>query len=403
MILSKFIAARFTSGVRRDGFSRFTSVVSVTSVALGCLALVVAMSVLGGYDDAIVQTAQRFGAPLELRPLSARYIGNVSEVRRFLSSFSGVRGTEVLLEREALARTRVGVDGALISNISEQNRSILQQLVISGALPTTSRSPLYNVAIGEQLARRLAIGPGDTLVLYTAESSDGSTPPLLSQAIISGVLRSGMERFDATIVMMPHYDAMRCLAVPADAASGIGIRLDDNSVEENVQRALAQRLPQGFYLQTTRQRFASMDAWIDLQREPIPIVLGLISIVATFTVVAALLMAAVEKTRDVAILRTLGLRTSTLAGIFLWQSLRLSATGIVIGCTCALLLCLAQDQWSIVRLDGAIYYVSVLPVRISWMPYAVVTGTTLLFSAVASVAPLLMTARLRIVEVLRFS
>ncbi|MCU0331351.1 MAG: ABC transporter permease [Candidatus Kapabacteria bacterium] len=391
------------SGVRRDGFSRFTTVVSITSVALGCLALIVAMSVLGGYDDVIVQTAQRFGAPLELRPLSARYVGNVAEIQQFLQSVPGVRSTEVLLEREALARTHEGVDGALISNISESNRDILQRLLVTGRLPQPTSSTLYRVAIGEQLARRLAVGVGDTVVLYTAESSDGSTPPLLSQAVITGVLRSGMERFDATIVLMPHQDAVRCLAVPPDAANGIGIRLVDNVVEEDVQQALARRLPQGFYLQTTRQRFASMDAWIDLQREPIPIVLGLISIVATFTVIAALLMAAVEKTRDVAILRTLGLRTSTLAGVFLWQSLRLSLTGIAIGSTVAFLLCVAQDQWSLIRLDGAIYYVSVLPVRISALPYAIVTTTTMLFSTVASMAPLLMTSRLKIVEVLRFS
>ena len=155
-------------------------------------------------------------------------------------------------------------------------------------------------------------------------------------------------------------------------------------------------------VQTTREQYASMEAWIALQREPIPIVLGLISVVAMFAVVAALLIAATEKVRHIAILRTMGATTGTIVWLVLQQSLRVTATGALVGSGLGYTLLWVQKTFSLITLDGAVYFVSVLPVEISALPLITVGGTAVVLGVAASLAPIAIALRIRPAAVLQF-
>lgn len=401
-MLAALLANRFSRSLSANGFARFTTMVSVASVALGCLALVVAMSVLRGYEEAITTTARRFGAPIELRSLTARYIGPLSAIPATLAEIEGIDGIRPTLTREALGRSKRGIEGLLMVSVPTNGDTADQHaMVIRGRLPQHDTGRMQEAAIGYALADRLRLDLGDTMVVYTTDPGTSTTPTVIPTRI-GGILRSGMERYDDAALVLPFRSMVRHLNVPDDAANVVGIRLSDGADEDSVANHLADALGPAVLVQTSKDRFATMYAWIALQREPIPIVLGLISIVAMFTVVAALLIAAVEKTRSVAILRSMGMPSSTIAAVFVLYGLRIGAMGSIAGCALAFGVCFLQHTYGIIGLDGAIYYVNTLPVSLSPIPYLIVIGTSVVLCTLASLVPVLIAARIQPVRVLQF-
>jgi len=403
VLLARFISIRLYRSLKAHGFVRFTTWVSVASVALGNLALILALSILGGYGELMDRTAQRFGAPIDVRSLFEPVLSRSDSVASTLLSIDGVASVEPRYQREALVRSRGGVEGALLYGASTTVAEQLQPLLIEGTWLRDSTS-LKEVVIGATLARRIHCVVGDSIVIYTSGNQVAALAdaPRVARVRIAGIIRSGMERYDASMVVAKNETLRAWLGFANESASALDVQIESGANELDVARTITRSLGSAYIVQTSRDRFATMEAWIALQREPIPIVIGLISIVAMFTVVAALLIRAVEKVRDIAILRTMGIRTSTVVSIFLFFALRIGALGTAIGCGIALLAILAQQTWGIIALDGAIYFVSVLPVSLSLMPFVVVIATTLVLCLLASLAPVAVALRVRPVSVLQF-
>lgn len=425
MSLSTLIASRFAFSLRRNGFARFTTLVSVASVALGCIALIVAMSVLRGYEEAIVETANQFAAPIEVRPLFGQTIPEAHSVMHTIEALPGVQHVDPTLSREALARTRKGVDGVLLLGATPQRMRELNNAIVprestkatqqnvtsdraangaaSGALNGASNGALNGALVGVELATRLALKPGDTLVLYASSTSENSTAPLLFTVSIRDVIRSGMQSFDDAVVVMDMQALQSALHLDVAEASGIavypseGVEVDD--LANRVGAAIGPRL----FPLTASQRFQSMASWIALQKEPIPIVLGLISIVAVFTIISTLLIAVVEKTRSVATLRCLGMTSRAIMSVFALNGLRIGLTGVTVGTSISFAFLFAQKHWEFIRLDGAIYYLSALPVSLSPLPFILIPSISLVLCLLASVIPMILAARVSPVRALRFS
>jgi lipoprotein-releasing system permease protein len=398
--LPYLIAQRFARSLRGDRFARFTSTVSIASVAIGCVALIVAMSILDGYESAIRSAAMRFAAPIEVRSLLTPLLGErVHDVRSAVARLQGTVHVEPVLTREALGRTRVGVDGImLIGTTPARAASIVAPMLVDGTIPGSGTT---GCTLGVEIARRLGLRPGDTLVIYTAERGS-ATAPILTTSIVSGIVRSGMQQYDETAVFVDDAMLHTMLRLPPQEASAMAIYPDDPSQIGPMAQALVEDLGPRMFVQTYHQRFAAIESWIQLQKKPIPIVLGLISIVALFTVVATLLIAVVEKTRQVAVLRTLGMPGRSIAAIFLWQGLRVGLLGCGIGSVVAAAFCYVQATWQPITLDGAIYYVSSLPVAFDAAPYLLVAGMTMATSIIASLAPIAIAMRIDPVRILQF-
>ncbi len=377
--------------------------VSIGSVALGCLALILAMSVLRGYEDAIEDAALRFTSHIEVRSRFGTAFTNASAIQRQLAFTPGVEATDELLVREGLGRTRSGLDGILLQGMTPVRATEqIQPLLIAGTLPSHD-AVQPRVVVGVDLARKLDLEVGDTLVVFTTDDVQASHPtPRIIPVRVSGIVRSGMQQYDETSVFLAIDDLRAALHLPSDAATAIGVRCTNVVDVDDVAAAIASALPERNVALTFRQRHYAMYSWIEMQKRPIPIVLGLISIVAVFTVIASLLIAVVEKTRSVAILMSLGMRASQIAQIFVLHGLRIGIYGCALGCGLAAIAIAVQRTFHIITLNGAIYYVSVLPVAFTADPFILVTTTSLTLCLLAALVPTLLALRVSPVRVLRF-
>ncbi len=400
MTLVRFLARLFRAPHQADTFSRFTRLVAVTSVALGTIALILALSVLGGYGKLMDETAERLGMPVVVKPLFEPEISDARPLVQQISRLLGSSDVELLIQRQALLRAHGVVDGVLLVGLSDERASRLTPLVLHGTLPLQGDGE--SVCVGATLARRLSLSVGDTALLYAATGTNiSSATPTMRPVVVRGIVQTGMDQHDAAAVLVATSTLRTWLRISDHQASAVGFRPPSNTQPSFIDDLRAALGP-AMLVQTTREQYASMEAWIALQREPIPIVLGLISVVAMFAVVAALLIAATEKVRHIAILRTMGATTGTIVWLVLQQSLRVTATGALVGSGLGYTLLWVQKTFSLITLDGAVYFVSVLPVEISALPLITVGGTAVVLGVAASLAPIAIALRIRPAAVLQF-
>ncbi len=391
------IARRFTESLRGDRFSRLATIVSVASVALGSMALIVSVSILQGYQDAIERTALQFTADIEIKPRFGGLLTAPDANADALGSTAGISSVDRLLAREALVRGRNGIDGVMLVGMSPDR---LNRLMVPLIVRGESGVHENEVMIGSGLARRLSVGPGDTLLVYS--SDEQHTTPHIFQSRIGAVIECGMTSYDESVVVFHRRVLSRHLRVDTSAASSLLLTSSDRDNLNTQQRAIQQALGQNVVVLTYHDSFATVSSWIELQREPIPIILGLISLVAGLTMVSTMLIAVVAKSRSIAILITLGLSPLRAGLIFVTRAVTLSAIGSLIGVIAASVLLLIQATWHPVQLDGALYYVSTLPVSFPVAPYLVVPASSIVLAMLVGLAPMVVAMRVRPAQALRF-
>lgn len=394
------IASRFTKSLRRDGFSRFTSVVSLLSVALGCVALVVSISILSGYEQLILETATRYTSHVEIRSWQDGGIENIDETAERIKNIEHVVRADPVTVREVLIRSRAGIDGAAIHALpAPRVAERLSNIIVAGSVSA------QGCFMGSLLAQSLGVSPGDTITFYAGDRHGDNFTPVLFRASVAGLFQTGMYEVDnATVVMS---DSMLSSVMSLERTANptlLALTVDDpERYTQNVINSVSKITNGRAMIISWRERFYSISSWIDLQKKPIPIILGLIAVVSAFTITSMVLVSIIQKTKSIAILSALGMPVRSIVLIFVTRALRLSAVGSATGSVLALSFAYAQRTWHLISLDGAVYYVSILPISLDLFPYVMIPVFSVVLAVLASLIPIAAISRVKPASALRFS
>lgn len=395
----RLIAHRFSASLLQNSFARFTTWVSILSVALGCLALQIAISVLNGYELTIQRAATSVVSPIEVRAHAGGVLALSPASEQQILSVRGVLRTVPLLRKEALVRTKTQVEGTLINAWnSEDLTRLIKPLIKTGSLPVEGSDQCI---LGSALQQTLGITIGDTLVVFVANAE--KTAPQVLQLIVVGTAQTGIQSVDQASVIMELHGARTLLKSAPEEKTVLGVELSPGASLEDVALQVSNIVVPAAFAETYTQRFSSLLSWIALQREPIPIVLGLLSIVAVFTVMSTLLIAVVEKTPSIAVLQTLGMSQITITAIMLWRAATIGIAGAAIGTTISLCFCYSQATWEYIKLDGSLYYVQSLPISMSPLPFVLIPLFSVVLCLLAAIIPTILALRVRPAKALRFS
>jgi lipoprotein-releasing system permease protein len=390
------ISRRFARSLRADGFARFTTVVATLSISLGFIALCVSQSILAGYIEIIQTTAQRFGMYVTVQSSMGLPLDDAGPLRRSLEQIPGVTSTRSVLRQETLIKFASAIDGAVITGLdSSMVADVFSPVVIDGSAKHGA-----GMMIGSGLSDRLGIEVGDTVTLITRTAAGDR--PTISRQTIDGIFKSGIATYDDHVLLTSIEHAREVLRSESTQSSSVMVTCSGDDVIPLIRIHVAQTYGDRLSVLTYRDHLAPIWNWIELQRQPVPVILSLITIVSVFTVVSSLILAIVAKTRSMAILATLGLSWWRIAGVVGLRSLTTTLTGLALGAGLSLAFIGVQRTWKPIKLDGGIYYVSHLPVALD--PWIIVTSTLLILavSVMASIIPMLIAARVRPATALRF-
>ncbi|MCI0707723.1 MAG: ABC transporter permease [Ignavibacteriae bacterium] len=401
-----FIALRYLRSSRNRGFTSFITGIAIVGVMLGVAALIVTLSILDGFEKTITESLISFTSHMQVVAFQGHLLKNPENaMQKIKSRFPEVREIAPFVSREAMIRSEVDNEGVLIKGIDPTNDlSPIRHRLVAGAYDLSERiDGLQGIIIGKRLAEKLETKQGDKLLVFALQGTSLSLGQTrIIQFEVRGIYETGMAEFDESYVYVNIKSAQR-LFQAGQSVSGFDVLVTDLSKLEELTRAIPEYMEYPYFARSMQQMHRNLFTWVELQKKPVPIILGLIVIVATVNIIGTLLMMVMEKTKEIGVLRTLGARKAVINRIFLLQGLLIGIVGTVLGNAFAYLLCWLELQYQFFSLPSDIYYMTHAPIELSVWNFLLVSSIALAMCLISSFLPSRIASKLDPMVTLRFA
>lgn len=403
MNFSFFVSRRYILSNKDSRLLNLISVISITGIALGVTTLIIALSVLNGFEKTLTQKITDFDSHIKI----LSYKESLPNADQYLEKLKNKLKDQIefispSISKLAIISTKNRKEGINIKGISEAKEiDKIKSNLVAGKFDLDSTN---SIVIGKTLATKLLLKVGDKVTLFALKNDKIPSMddlPNIQNFFVTGIFESGMAEYDNMIGYTGIKTAQNLFSMPGEI-NGIDIKLLSVDKIDSLTQIIRKDLRYPYYARTIYEIYRNIFSWIELQKKPIPIVLGLIIIVAVFNIISALLMLVLEKTNAVGILISLGAKGSSIIKIFFYQGIYLSAIGIISGNILAWLLMYLQLELDIIKVPSSVYFVTRVPIEMSADVFLLVSAVTFVLSLFSAIMPSYFASRINPVTALRF-
>jgi lipoprotein-releasing system permease protein len=415
MILSRYervIAKRYLLPGKGEGFIFLVASISLIAVMLGVAALIIVMSVMNGFRAELFDKIVGLNGHAVVQGYGGR-LPNWQEVVRQAKATPGVTDAVPLIEQPLMASHEGRVEGVLVRGMQRQdilNNPTLQGKVIAGSLETLWPGS-GNVGIGARLAEALGarVGGSITIISPQGQTTPFGTVPRIVDYTVSAIFEVGVYDYDKAFVVMPIQDAQTLLMLGDDVGM-VEVQTEDAERVGEILAPLADQVRGQAGVADWRSMNASLFEALAVERVAMFVVLSLIILVAVFNILSSLIMLVRAKTRDIAILRTMGATRRALMKVFMTVGVTIGALGTVAGLILgAIFLFFRQGVVNFIQVltgqnlwDPSIRFLTELPSKTDPFEVLAVVVMALGFSFLATLYPAWKAASTDPVQVLRY-
>ncbi|MEM0907078.1 MAG: lipoprotein-releasing ABC transporter permease subunit [Pseudomonadota bacterium] len=396
------IAVRYLRSRRREAFISVISTLSLIGIALGVATLIIVMAVMNGFRAELFNKILGVSGHVLIQPIGSP-LNDFRAVTDNVSKVPGVKMVIPFVEGQALVSGKINATGALVRGLAQEDFDKLD--FISGRIllgETDDFGSSKSVVVGSRLARSLGVSVGDSVQLVNpngAVTPFGVTPRIDS-FVVKAIFEIGMSEYDASFVYMP-LEAAQIYFNEDDQVTAIEVYLDDPDAVDEMRPLIEMAADRPLFLIDWRQRNSTFFSALVVERNVMFIILTLIIIVAALNVISGMTMLVKEKTRDIAIMRTIGVTRGSVLRIFLMVGLSIGFAGTIIGLLLGLVVTLNIEAirqgisylLSTELFSPELYYLSQMPAEMDSTETTMVVGMALLLSLLATLYPAWKAAR----------
>ncbi len=397
------VAIRYLKAKRKQAVVSLITVISVMGVAAGVAALIIALAINAGFRQDLQEKLLGASAHITILKPTRDGILNYRSLSDQASSIDGVTAVAPALHQTVLLTTGVNNRGVVMKGVVpelEAARSDVLDTLLEGRLEDLEGN---SVIIGEDLAHSVGSFLGDRLQVLSAETRLTPMGPLPRTRILEvvGIFKSGLYDFDSGWVFVP-IEAVQSLIGVGDVASSIEIQIDDIDRSEVIAAEILAVLDQDLDFTDWKTQNSSIFQALQLERLVMFITIGLIVIVASLNIVVTLVMMVLEKTRDIAVLMSMGATEDNIRRVFVAQGVIIGVIGTFLGLIVGNLVSYTADTYRLVSLAPDVYSIAYVPFRLSSFDSAIVAVAAILISYLATIYPSRAASKLQPVEALRY-
>jgi len=412
-----FIAARYLRAKRRQAVVGVITAISVVGVAAGVASLIIALAITNGMRHDLQERLVGSTAHVMLMRVAGDGIRDWQPLVTRLRALPHVTAAAPGLYEEVLISRGAKSGGALIEGIVPQDQNTVSDILQSvkqGSASTLDPQPAQSasnavaqpippIVIGQDLATTIGAETGDT-VLVTSPQGD-LTPlglvPRYQRYVVAGVFNSGFYQYDSSYAFLRLADAQRLFSEP-DLISTINFKVDDMYRADEIGREIEQAAGPGYQATNWMEQNRELFRALRLEQVVTFIILALIVCVAALNILIALTMMVMEKTRDIAVLMSFGVRVDQVRRIFLLQGLLISLIGTALGLILGYGLSWLGGHYRFIHLDASVYSIDYLPFAPRLLDAPIVAAVSLGVSLLATLYPSSSAAKVLPAEALRY-
>ncbi len=408
-----FIALRYLKSKRSHKGISFNTVISITGVAVGVMALLVVLSVMSGFHEDLQKKI--LGANAHAIVLS--YKGGIEDykpVMERLKTEPHVVSTAPFVLGQVMVSSGKRAHGVFLRGIEPslelKTTDILKHIkrgsieeALEGSKSKGKGPVLPWIIIGKELAAMLGVITDDTvnIISPTGEVGPLGMLPKVKQFKVIAVFEMGMFEYDTNLALTDIKSTQEFFGY-GTAVSGIELRLDDIYNAAAVRDSVNKKLGFPYYARDWMQMNRNLFSALKLEKFAMFVILILIVLVASFNIVSTLLMNVMEKQKEIAILKAMGATNQGIMTVFIFQGLLIGLIGTAIGVTGGYALGNIIHNYEIIKLPADVYYLSKLPVKMKLVDFIVVSFSAIAISFLSTLYPSYYAARLNPVEPLRY-
>ncbi len=392
-MVERFIARRYLVSHRSLRFINVIAFISIAGITIGVAALLVALSVFNGFNSVVTSVLVGFDPHIRLEKPGGMMSGEYREVADILLKTPGVKAFSPFIAGKAMLTTRAFTKVVFIRGVDEQligQVSGLGDRIVLGSISLNADSGLPGIVIGMTLADRLGAIPGNDLAVYGPSGIQsaimGFGIPAGQTFRIRGIYESNNKDYDANYA----YISLRAAQDLFDMGQkfhGVELRLADFHDAENVKERLEAKISPDISISTWYDLHRSLYTVMKVERWSAYLLLCLIILVATFNMLGSLTMGVMEKRRDIAVLKSMGMTSQSLRRVFMAEGLLIGLVGTFFGILLGLGILYLQVKYQIFPLDTSVYIIPAIPVEVRWTDFVAIPAASLGLSFVAAYYP----------------
>lgn len=398
------IAKRYLFSKKDSKFISFITYISIIGVMLGVATLIIATSILGGFEKEIRDKVSGLVSHIQVHSFKPEGVKDYKDVIKTIKdSIPEVTGITAYAQSEAVIRLKENVEGIILKGIiPESDLSSTRSNIRKGEYNVQPIDTIFSrLIVGDKLAEKLNIQIGSKVIVFGLQGIPSPlNTPKIKQFIVSGIYETGLRDYDDIMIYTDLQTTQKLFNFSSNV-TGIEMNVNDvNTVEITVSK-LKRILGYPFYPRSLFKLYKGLFTWVELQKAPTPIILGLIIIVATFNIVGTLLMLVLEKTLSIGILKSLGASRKDIMQIFVIDGLLIGVIGIVFGNVLGLGLSLLEQKFKFFSLPE-FYYMKSVPILILPENVILISAITIVLVFLATLIPAYLASRFDPVKSLRF-
>jgi lipoprotein-releasing system permease protein len=394
-----FVSWRYLRSKRKEVFISLISMISISGVAIGVMALIIVLAVMTGLTDKLRDKILGTNSHILIFKRGG-WIQEYPELVKQISQRSRIVGVAPFIFRQVMIQSSSVSSEATLKGIdlqAEQTTSELAANIVQGRLDfLDSQGKMgYGILIGSQLAQKLRVTVGDTLALISPMKDANSSWPVPKRGTfqIAGIFDYGMYEYDLNLVYISLTSAQAYFET-GNTATGVEVKVDNIFKSKGVANDLQKALGLSYSVRDWSEMNKNLFAIFGLYKKALFLMLTLIVLVACLNIASTLIMMVMEKHHDIAILKSMGASSASIQKMFVMQGLFIGCVGTGIGCVLGFLACRIADTYHLIRLEGGVYYLDYLPFKMMPLDFTLVALVSVLICFLATLYPAKQAARL---------